>query len=257
MKLQTFSSASSLVFFSLIISYLFHKSKYELIEDKTAFLNGRPESSNVPPNTELEYLIRFQNTGNDTAFNIVILDTLTAYLNAASVLPGAASHPYTFELLDGHILRFSFKNILLPDSNTNEVASHGFVKFRVPQNATAAIGNEIKNSAAIFFDYNEPVLTNTVTHTIGNEFVINAIELVSEGNIKLFPNPASQYISFTLNTNGNYKFVLYDAQGKLQSVVNFNNPDYKILINHPTGNYFYQLLENSKIVNTGKLIISH
>lgn len=218
--------------------------------DKTAFLNGRPESSSVPPNTELEYLIRFQNTGNDTAFNIVLLDTLTTYLNAASVLPGAASHPYTFELLDGHILRFSFKNILLPDSNTNEVASHGFVKFRVPQNATAVIGNEIKNSAAIYFDYNEPVITNETRLVIavpsGTEEAVNPIVAL------VFPVPAHDKARVLLqHTNGgSVTWRLYDTRGQLvatgQSVA---ATVFDIPRNHqPAGMYHCQfLLDNGQV----------
>jgi hypothetical protein len=128
--------------------------------DKTAMVNGKPETVTILPDLGLEYLIRFQNTGNDTAFNIVIVDTLSALLDATSVLPGAASHPYTFELLDGKILRFSFKNILLPDSTTNEVASHGFIKFAVRQKANNPIGSLLRNQAAIYFDYNAPIFTN-------------------------------------------------------------------------------------------------
>ncbi|MBK8721340.1 MAG: T9SS type A sorting domain-containing protein [Saprospiraceae bacterium] len=225
--------------------------------DKSAIPTGTSSKHYISENSYIEYMIRFQNTGTDTAFTVKIFDQLSDNLDITTLEPMGSSHPYRLEIAADGKLLFRFSDINLVDSFANEALSHGFVKYKIKVKDGVSLESKILNSASIFFDYNEPVLTNTVTHTIGNEFVINAIELVSEDNIKLFPNPASQYISFTLNTNGNYKFVLYDAQGKLQSVVNFNNPDNKILINHPTGNYFYQLLENSKIVNAGKLIISH
>jgi len=223
--------------------------------DKTAFLNGRPESSSIPPNTELEYLIRFQNTGNDTAFNIVILDTLTTYLNAASVLPGAASHLYTFDLLNGHILRFSFKNILLPDSNTNEVASHGFVKFLVRQNSTAFIGNEIKNSAAIYFDFNDPVITNETKLVIavpsGTE------EAKTQIVAQIFPVPAHDMVQVVLqNTNGeSVTWRLFDTTGKLVSTGQsaaatvFDIPRK----NQPAGMYHCQFLLDNGQMTYGKI----
>ncbi len=224
--------------------------------DKTAFLDGRPESSNIPPSAELEYLIRFQNTGNDTAFNIVILDTLTNYLDAASVLPGASSHPYTFELERGHILRFSFKNILLPDSNTNEVASHGFVKFMVRQNSTNAIGNEIKNSAAIFFDYNAPIITNET------KLVIAIPNGTKEANpqmvAQIFPVPAHDKAQVVLQHTygGSGIWRLFDATGQLVSTGQmagtgvFDIPRK----NQPAGMYHCQFLLDNGQMTFGKII---
>jgi uncharacterized repeat protein (TIGR01451 family) len=185
--------------------------------DKTAFIDGKPEDSKIAPNEELEYLIRFQNTGNDTAFNIVIVDTLTTYLDAASVLPGVSSHPYTFELKNGHILRFSFRNILLPDSNTNEVASHGFVKFRVRQNPNNILGNEIKNSAAIYFDFNAPIITNETKLKITIPSRTN--DLDNNLAVQIFPVPARDKVRVTLSTayNGPAQWRMFDATGKLMS----------------------------------------
>ena len=65
---------------------------------------------------------------------------------------------------------------MLPDSNVNEPASHGFIKFRIQQKASNPTGARIENTAAIYFDYNAPVLTNTTWHTIGNDFIISGVE---------------------------------------------------------------------------------
>jgi uncharacterized repeat protein (TIGR01451 family) len=224
--------------------------------DKTAFLNGRPEFSKIMPNEELEYLIRFQNTGNDTAFNIVVVDTLTTYLDASSVLPGVSSHPYSFELDKGHILRFSFRNILLPDSNTNEVASHGFVKFRVRQNPNNVIGNEIKNSAAIFFDYNAPIITNETNLKIS--IPSRTADLENRVYAQIFPIPAREKVQVSLKNAdaGTVLWRMFDATGKLIS----NGQSSRTTVfdiprnGQPSGVYYCQfLMENGQTV-FGKVI---
>lgn len=182
--------------------------------DKTAFLDGKPEASKIAPDKSLEYLIRFQNTGTDTAFNIVITDTLTTLLDPGSVVPGASSHPYTFSLRDGKVLVFSFNDILLPDSNTNEAASHGFVKFSIKQKAGNPLGVFLKNKAAIFFDFNDPVITNETSLVISNS--VGTQEPSELFQAQVWPIPASE--SVTIQTPGSaiLGWKLMDATGKVQ-----------------------------------------
>ena len=118
----------------------------------------------------MEYLIRFQNTGTDTAFLVVIRDTISPFLDPATVRPGASSHPYTWSLMNNGSLKFTFENIMLPDSNINEAASHGFIKFKIQQQPENLPGTTIHNQAGIYFDYNAPVITNQTTHKIQDRF---------------------------------------------------------------------------------------
>ncbi|MCK6692401.1 MAG: T9SS type A sorting domain-containing protein, partial [Thermoanaerobaculia bacterium] len=137
--------------------------------DKQTFPRGLDTALHlIRNNTELEYLIRFQNTGTDTAFSVIIRDTLSPFLDPASARPGASSHPYQFEVVAGKVLKFTFDPIMLPDSNVNEAASHGFVQFslRQPSGPANPAGTVIENRAAIYFDYNPPVITNMVYHTV-------------------------------------------------------------------------------------------
>ncbi|MCK6694655.1 MAG: T9SS type A sorting domain-containing protein [Thermoanaerobaculia bacterium] len=138
--------------------------------DKTPSPLGWGAEHLIRNNTLIEYHIRFQNTGTDTAFTVVVRDTLSPNLDLASVRPGASSHPYRFEMAPGRVLKFTFDNIMLPDSNVNEKASHGFIQFSVEQSDKPLnpVGTVIENKAAIYFDYNTPILTNTVLHTIGS-----------------------------------------------------------------------------------------
>lgn len=226
--------------------------------DKTAFVDDRPEYFNVRPNQDLEYLIRFQNTGNDTAFNIVILDTLSNHLNVASVIPGASSHPYAFELVDGRVLRFSFRNILLPDSTTNEPASHGFIKFWIRQSATNIPGNRIENSAAIYFDFNDPIITNETNLQV--QIPVYTKEIDNQIFAQIFPVPAHDLVHVTFNdTNvGTVSWRIFDSTGivvstgKVSELTSFDIPRNNL----PSGLYYCQfLLETGQII-FGKMIFN-
>ncbi|MEO8067543.1 MAG: T9SS type A sorting domain-containing protein [Flavobacteriales bacterium] len=117
----------------------------------------------------IEYTVNFQNTGTDTAYSVVIEDQLSPHLQWGTLQYLGSSHNLT-ALNIGALgkAEFSFNNILLPDSNVNEPASHGFVTYRVtPQPALPHLSS-IENNAGIFFDLNAPVITNTVNNRVVN-----------------------------------------------------------------------------------------
>ncbi len=139
--------------------------------DKQGFPIGYGPEHYILPTQEIDYLIRFQNTGTDTAFTVEIRDTLSEHLDFSTIQFGASSHPYTFNFSPGRGMSFTFSNILLPDSTTNEPASHGFIKYKIKPNENIALGTEINNQAAIYFDFNEPVYNNTTMHNIGENYI--------------------------------------------------------------------------------------
>ncbi len=134
--------------------------------DKTGYPLGISEEHLILPNQKLEYKIRFQNTGTDTAFTVVIRDTLSTDFDIFSVQSLTSSHSYEFNMYGPRVLEWTFNDIMLPDSTTNEPESHGFVVFTVEQNPDLAEGIVLSNSAAIYFDFNDPIITNTSVHTI-------------------------------------------------------------------------------------------
>ena len=135
--------------------------------DKTGYPLGVGEDHLIEPNRKMEYVIRFQNTGTDTAFTVKILDTLDTDLDIFSVRSGASSHNYSFRMHGPRVLEWTFYDIQLPDSTTNEPASNGFVTFTAKQNKDLADGTEINNRVGIYFDYNDPIITNTTSHIVG------------------------------------------------------------------------------------------
>ncbi|HLF65098.1 MAG TPA: T9SS type A sorting domain-containing protein [Saprospiraceae bacterium] len=135
--------------------------------DKTGFPLGVGDSHNVSPNGKMDYVIRFQNKGNDTAFTVVIRDTLDTDLNIFTARPGVASHNYIFRMYGPRVMEWTFNNIMLPDSAVDQEGSNGFVTFTIEQNKDLADGTEFTNSAAIYFDFNDPVITNSTLHSVG------------------------------------------------------------------------------------------
>lgn len=230
--------------------------------DKTPFPKGYGEKRFIENDVELEYKIRFQNTGTDTAFNIVVLDTLSVHLDASTVRPGASSHPYEFEITDEGIISFMFDNIMLPDSNINEPASHGFVIFKINQTADNVDDTEIYNDAAIYFDFNEPVITNETKHTIGREFVevVNAVNNVDfpDAVVNVFPNPFVDYTTFAVQGVDNKNVILrvYNLQGQLirqqESTTSSFNFYKKGL---QSGMYLFEMIVDNKVLNQGKLMV--
>ena len=115
----------------------------------------------------IDYTIRFQNTGTDTAFNVVIADTLNNKLQANQLQIVGSSHSCKTTLKD-NVIFFEFLDILLPDSNKNKLGSNGFVSFKIKPISSVANGTTIPNKAAIYFDYNSPIITKAANTLIQN-----------------------------------------------------------------------------------------
>ncbi len=136
--------------------------------DKSVLPEGIGVHHAVPIDQDwLDYLIRFQNTGTDTAFNVLLVDRLSADLDWQSMEVLGTSHPLTniFIQEDGE-LNFRYDHINLPDSGANMAGSNGYVRFRMRPLPDRPNLTEIHNTAEIYFDFNAPVITNTTLTTL-------------------------------------------------------------------------------------------
>ncbi|MCW3127265.1 MAG: Adhesin AidA-related protein [Bacteroidetes bacterium] len=124
-----------------------------------------PENIQPGATDWLTYTIHFQNTGSDTAYLVVLKDTLSQYIDAASFQYLASSHHAVIQL-DHNAMTFTFPHINLVDSATNPPLSEGWIQYRVKANANLTNGTAINNTAYIYFDNNPAVVTNTVTTTV-------------------------------------------------------------------------------------------
>jgi uncharacterized repeat protein (TIGR01451 family) len=211
--------------------------------------------SQVASSEVLDYTVRFQNTGNDTAFTVVIEDTLSANVNVSSLEFVSSSHHCKTTVL-GNTTYFEFKNILLPDSNVNEKASHGFVRYTVKPKNTLVLGNTILNRAAIYFDYNSPVITNSVVTKV-MEPVTAGIETTTEeqGTIAVFPNPAKELLNIKMDQVTNEtSFELTDISGQLILKQILKNKNSQINISElKSGTYLYRI-STSGTVKYGRVV---
>ena len=185
--------------------------------DKSAHPSGYDSDHFIEPNTDLTYRINFQNTGTDTAFTVILRDTLSDLLDPRSIRPEAASHPFRWNLVEGNILKFIFDNILLPDSTTDETGSQGYVQFRISQKPNVPLGNLIHNTAAIYFDFNLPVITNETFHTIGRNFMLVFVDEAKPVmlDLQVFPNPFRETAVFQFDTEVQGILSIYNIQGQV------------------------------------------
>lgn len=227
--------------------------------DKIGFPLGITSRHYIERGQEIDYRIRFQNTGNDTAFLVRILDTLPATLDPTSIRPHTASHDYTWDLSANGVLSFTFPNILLVDSSTNEPGSHGYIWFKISQKPNLPDGTIIENNAAIYFDFNEPVITAPSQHTIGRPLTVSTNELATPTvlEVEVTPNPATDLVSFRLPGHRPpepLEWSLYDPLGNKIAGQEFQGQQLIYHVDHlPQGIYFWQISLNGKTLNRGRV----
>ena len=224
--------------------------------DKAVTPAGEGIQGYIRPGTDLTYKIRFQNTGTADAVHIYILDTLSVNLDVTTVEVIGASHNMTWLVLTGNILRFSFNNIHLPDSNANEPVSHGYVIYRIKQVSNIAHMSTINNSAAIYFDFNSPIITNSTVNTI--DFFLDVNETQAGNSILVFPNPADDYCNITFDYPGIRKILVKDITGReiyfSEMPLNTHTLNTGILSN---GVYIVKIFNNNFDSNTLRLVVQH
>lgn len=134
--------------------------------DKKVYPVGECIPGYIRNGEKLTYTVRFQNTGNSEAINIHILDSISEYLNIHSLRILGSSHSMHTEILSNSLVNFVFNNIQLPDSISDESGSQGYIVYEIEQQTYLYDESEIKNRAAIYFDFNPPIITNEVLNTI-------------------------------------------------------------------------------------------
>ena len=162
------------------------------------------------------YTVRFQNTGTYPAEKVTIEDTLDLkHLDLSTFRVIASSHPMAWSLGNKGLLRFVFDNINLPDSASGEPQSHGFVQYSVRPKTDLAVGDAIRNTAYIYFDFNLPVVTNTTETKVTLPDAVASP--ARQNNLSISPNPAGAVLrvnSEQLLPAG--RFEIRDALGKLR-----------------------------------------
>ncbi|MBY0427085.1 MAG: T9SS type A sorting domain-containing protein [Cytophagales bacterium] len=213
--------------------------------DITLYSTGRPNPDSLLLTTPyLDYQIRFENKGNDTAYVVSVVDTLDANLDFNSFQMLGASHPVNVtKNATAQRIEFRFNNIMLPYTKIDSIKSQGFVKFRVRQKPNLTSGSRIKAVASIYFDANPAVVTNTLNTVFANNLRVATQENeLSSINILIFPNPTNGELNIYSETSGITLVELFDIYGAKVAEKIWNPSVNSIDISHlSSGSYIYSI----------------
>lgn len=196
----------------------------------------------IAAGTTLTYTINFENLGNDTAFNIYVLDTLPVELVEKSFKFLRSSHPVSHLFLDApggkRIVRFDFANIMLADKTSPE-HNKGFVQFSINTRADLPPSTPIENMAAIYFDINPPVLTNYAKNTTPP----TSIGKISISNdVSVYPNPVTDILTVKTENDKYNMLKLFNTMGQVVIEQPLTDKLSQInMKNLPTGIYYVLL----------------
>lgn len=201
----------------------------------------------------LDYIIRFQNTGTASAITVRIQDILDPNLDWSTLRPVNASHNYEMRISDGNQLTFTFNAINLPAQASNEAGSHGFIAFKIKPLQSLQEGDAVIGSASIYFDYNTPINTNTVTTTILNA-VAGSGQYSADKAIAIYPNPVTDVLYMQPAHNILLQEVkVYNMQGRellyynqnlnTINMQNLNTGLYLLTVKTTTGQYNYRVIK--------------
>lgn len=208
--------------------------------DKTVDM---PEALSPLLQEALTYTIRFQNTGTAPAQNIYVLDTLSAQLDWSTFEVIESSHPMQVIELGNGVKRFDFQQIWLADSTTNEAASHGHLIYRVKENPLNIAGSTIYNTAYIYFDWNDPIVTNT-TYNYNGQLGLGNWDMTQ---VSMFPNPANDKVTISAGQTIDQVIIL-DITGKVVVQQPVNHQSVTIPTAHlATGSYIVQLVNGTAV----------
>ncbi len=225
--------------------------------DKTAYTSTRASGSLYFINEDdwVDYVIRFQNTGTDTAFNIVVTDTLPSTLDPATISLVTASHQHTWNVQGQGTLKFIFPNILLPDSNVNEPLSHGLISFRIRPHLPIAPATVIENTANIYFDFNPPVIT--APSVLVAEFSTGMQEQAQgQGQMRLLPNPVNDQLRIA--SDGTIeRIVILSADGRVGKQWNLRASNGSIDVKDLTSGAYMLIAELSNGTIARERFIKH
>lgn len=234
----------------------FEVTQFWLPNSLTAVPSGYGPDHTIDANTNIDYKVVFRNSSSGIVNKLTIVDTISPFLDPASIQVNIASHPYVMEIGPAGVVRFIFENINLQGSGSTN--RNGFLNFRISQKPNVPIGTQITNRAAIYFDSTGPIFTNKTLHTIGTFKVLTQVykPYVPEMGIKIAPNPFGDRAIFEVTGIEMHDGVLrlYDMQGRaIQSRIFTGNQCEIERNNLPSGLYFFQISRQGLPVGSGKI----
>jgi uncharacterized repeat protein (TIGR01451 family) len=209
-------------------------------------LPKRPNNEVLKTET-LEYLIRFQNTGNDVAYTVRVEDQLSDYLDLSTFKVLGSSHTMQYNIqAETKKVTFLFNNINLPDSGSNQKESNGYIKYSVKCKPTIADNTLVTNKASIYFDFNTPVITNTTTSKAVQ--VLSSIQNNSKDiDVLIYPNPILNQKLIIKSKEGIIKELeIFALDGKLMMSKKLDGFQNEIDLNMISNGLYFIKIQTSK-----------
>ncbi len=222
--------------------------------DKSILVSGKENISTITKDDKIEYKIRFQNTGTDTAYTVRIEDYLSSSFDIGSMQLVHSTHPCRWKILN-NMLRIEFQNINLVDSFTNEPGSHGEVLFSIKLKQNTKIGDQIRNKAYIYFDFNTPVETNEVVNVFGKTTSIKELANNEITTIKFVPNPTINEAKIIgINISKKHTLSIYNTIGNLIGKQSLSEGQEHIDISKLTSGTYIISVFDGHIFKYGKIV---
>lgn len=200
----------------------------------------------------LHYTVRFQNSGTANAQKVRVTLPIDANLNINTFQPLSASHTYRANRTSDAV-EFVFDNINLPYESADEPGSHGFVTFRIKPAYGITVGESMSETASIYFDFNEAIVTNTATTTVTT---VAGTDVVSTDAFSLSPNPANGKVRIVVpgSVSENSGIIVTDMLGK--KLINQTLPaDGYVDISSLSAGVYMVSLTNGVNIATQKLVV--
>ncbi|MCH2230364.1 MAG: T9SS type A sorting domain-containing protein [Crocinitomicaceae bacterium] len=231
--------------------------------DKKVYPKEKCDLGYIKENQILTYTIRFQNTGNSEAINILVKDSIiTENLDLSTLRVVSSSHDMYTEIIDNTKLHFVFDSIMLPDSTSNLIESQGYVIFEARPQQGLQHNTTILNTAGIYFDFNPVINTNTVTNTvfIGNfddfDCITADLNSIVNEDFLIYPNPTNNNVSILFN-NEQIDLTIYLLDIKGSELRRFHLVNGKIIdIDLPanSGIYFIKFTSDGENYSTKRIV---
>ena len=208
----------------------------------------------------LEYMVHFQNTGTYKAEKIVVIDTLDPNLDWTSLKPIFESHNCVVTLSTTGVATFTFNGINLPPAVSDATNSNGMFTYTIKQRPGLTSGTQIHNKASIYFDYNEPVVTNSTLNTIEHGVGVPTVNAAA-ASFSIYPNPADKTCFAVINSDaaGTAAMAITDITGKTVMSNSLNLIQGKqtvtLDVSRLSPGMYFMTLNNSGKIETQKLVI--
>ena len=189
----------------------------------------------------LSYIVRFQNTGTADAINVRVEDVLSENLDWNTIRVLSSSDDFELQITNENMISFNFYDIFLPPQQVDEEGSNGYIAFQVKSKNDLIVGDNVQNTASIFFDFNAPIITNTVITTVVEE-ILSVKDITLEKEINVSPNPVSEKLKIEVTNGMQVKQVnVYSILGELLFVSSETELNFS---NMATGIYFVTIETN-------------